>query len=433
MYSHHIKIFSVSYLLDIFLVFSFIFCYSLPIVKNSVYFLCPFLLFLVFLSKRRTSIFKGYFYSKYYFRQLFLLLVIIAFSLVITLLHQASDFSIIPSFINLGIMSFIALLLIVYFLDREYDPKEFLFLIILSFVIQSIIQMLSFLIPDFRELVRLTYTDEMIKKAQGYSNMRGLALTDSVFFSLSVIYGLIFLFYMRYIEYKIKNITLLDIFLFVLLFMGALFSGRSFFVGLIFACLFFVSLKNVKNAEKISFVLNIIFTMLTTAFLIYILLPVEYREFINNIFFRYVFEFLYSFADSGKFETTSSDHLLNDMYYVLPLSTYIFGDGYYTSPFGGYYGSTDSGYMRNVLFFGIGGLFLLLLFQISILIGFSKKYSFDKIKFPLFLLAFILVMHIKGETLGFLQSLQRLLMIYCYYFYFLYYKTKYKASIYGFS
>ena len=402
------------YWIDIVIVFLYVFCISLPLVRNTVYLMIPFLLLFVLLNKKTYCELKTIVFSKYYTQQALILISIIFYSFFISIFHTTNDFTIIPTFINLGIMSFTAVLIVLLLQYRNYTIQNILQLLIKVFVLQSAIQIIAFFNGPFRDIIRLTYTEGAILKAEGYSNMRGLALTDSVFFSLSVIYGAIFIFYFQYLINKGKY-TSADMFRFILLFIGAFFSGRTFFIGLFIGGIYFFFSKGISLKKKTVFCFKICLLLLIVILIIYLLLPDNYKDFISDVLLRYVFEFIYSYLDTGAVATTSSEHLLDDMYYELPLSTIIAGDGCYTASNGAYYGDTDSGYMRNFLFFGIGGFLLLFSYQLSILFGYRVKYNKEDALFPFILLLFILTTHIKGEVLGFLQSLHRILFLYFYF------------------
>ncbi|MDC5608060.1 hypothetical protein OIN69_17215, partial [Acinetobacter baumannii] len=81
---------------------------------------------------------------------------------------------------------------------------------------------------------------------------------------------------------------------------------------------------------------------------------------------------------------------LKSMFYFPSEFTLLWGDGKYEAPNGAYYGNTDVGYMRNILFGGVGFLLLLLANFFSI---------FSNVKFNFLILGVIfisLLLHFKG-------------------------------------
>lgn len=95
-------------------------------------------------------------------------------------------------------------------------------------------------------------------------------------------------------------------------------------------------------------------------------------SFQDNI--RFAFEGFFSLAEKGRWEVHSNEMLKN--MYVFPESfkTWIIGDGYFDNPYyedpyyvgpimGGYYMSTDVGYLRFIFYFGLIGLFAFMFFM----------------------------------------------------------------------
>ncbi len=77
--------------------------------------------------------------------------------------------------------------------------------------------------------------------------------------------------------------------------------------------------------------------------------------------------------------------------------------------------STDAGYMRNILLFGIGGLLLTIFFDYKLLWG--SKYLCQKYisKLSLYIFIYMLIIHIKGEVFGYLITLHTILFIIYFY------------------
>lgn len=110
----------------------------------------------------------------------------------------------------------------------------------------------------------------------------------------------------------------------------------------------------------------------------------------NSVFrenLRFGFEGFFSLAESGRWETTSTNILQGSMI-VFPdnLKTWIIGDGYGANPshdpyytgeiYKGFYMSTDIGYLRFLFFFGILG-------TLSIIALFIQFWNICRLRFPM--------------------------------------------------
>jgi hypothetical protein len=113
--------------------------------------------------------------------------------------------------------------------------------------------------------------------------------------------------------------------------------------------------------------------------------------------------------NKGSFYTTSTEGLLNNMYFPVSIKTFLIGDGKYIDLLTNrYYMNTDAGYMRNILLFGVIGFILLFVFQLTIINLRCRKFTL----FDLFVIAYLFILHIKGETIGFLIIFQSVLLLY---------------------
>ena len=85
----------------------------------------------------------------------------------------------------------------------------------------------------------------------------------------------------------------------------------------------------------------------------------------NNI--RFAFEGFFSLWEKGRWETHSTDMLMNMFVFPNNLKTWLIGDGYFDNPYGrdpyytgpiwhGFYQQTDVGYLRFIFYFGIVGM-----------------------------------------------------------------------------
>ena len=108
---------------------------------------------------------------------------------------------------------------------------------------------------------------------------------------------------------------------------------------------------------------------------------------------KWAFEMLINFVNGEGFTTESSDILIGRMYFI-PDSwiTMFFGDFYYLNPDGSYYGGTDAGFMRLMLYFGIFGCF----FYYLSFIGISMLLRFELI---FILMGIMIISEVKGDAI----------------------------------
>ena len=131
----------------------------------------------------------------------------------------------------------------------------------------------------------------------------------------------------------------------------------------------------------------------------------------ENVVMNWMFEMFLN--DSGsRYGSISASIIFNQMLFKINPSTLIHGDGYYTSPSGGYYMATDLGFMRLLLYFGIPGtaiiytLYFYILRKIRI-IGTNKAY----IVLALLLFITFLGFEFKGESIVILVPLAFILLL----------------------
>lgn len=148
--------------------------------------------------------------------------------------------------------------------------------------------------------------------------------------------------------------------------------ARSTTMGLVISLLFMIvfSFKHASSGEKrTGFVRTVGISLL-------VLIPICVALYRNDVNFRhnirFGFEGFFSLAETGKWQTNSTDILTEDMI-VFPetMKTWIIGDGYGANPydldqyyvgedFHGFYMATDIGYLRFIFYFGVIGMLLLI-------------------------------------------------------------------------
>lgn len=158
----------------------------------------------------------------------------------------------------------------------------------------------------------------------------------------------------------------------VIFIIGSFFYGRIGFVVSLFTCgMLSLYLLAHKRAGILRFYIFIVAFFILLGFIIYFSVP-DIQPFID-----WLLEPVFNFIENGKLESASTNQL-GKMYENFAPSdkTLAIGDGYWLGINGaGYYGKTDVGFMRNILFGGV--FYCILLYS---LIAFFLFFLYQKLK-----------------------------------------------------
>ncbi|MFT5759452.1 MAG: hypothetical protein ACI9LM_004218 [Alteromonadaceae bacterium] len=155
--------------------------------------------------------------------------------------------------------------------------------------------------------------------------------------------------------------------IYLVIFIVAIMTGRTAWIGIVFSCCILVwnfrsklALKSMLQGIIVIILANIVILSLSK-----LMFPSIYSTIVDRII-PYAFEMFINLFHKGEMATNSTN-ILNNMYFPLGEPTLLFGDGYYKAPdqSGAYYMGTDAGYMRQVLFYGLLPSVILYLFYLQ--------------------------------------------------------------------
>ena len=330
-----------------------------------------------------------------------LILLLFFVSLVFSVFHETYDFNVPYFYFILGTEAFLGAFLFFYVFLKNKSEKEFLDEILLILVFQSVIIAAMLFFSNFRDLIfSLTPSENLEDMNERYGGFRGLGLSGSVTYDLAIVqsFGLMIISYLN-VKYKVNN------FCYVLgwfiLFLSVLVTGRTGWVGIFFSLSFLVVFGNRKfvwlSVFRIFFIASLIFSVLFTYIYFYQYWIIEY---FSLTIAPYAFELFINFFQ-GDGVTTKSTEKLEEMYFWVGENTFLFGDGLWEKKIGGgYYGETDAGLMRHLLYYGFLPS-MLLVFSYSYFFYSILKYSRSVVFRYFICLIFIYVMlaHFKGNFL----------------------------------
>jgi hypothetical protein len=357
--------------------------------------------------------------TRYIFRIFIILFSVIIFSFLIAILYGTNDFGIIKGFVLQLTLLLAALFSYPILIRPDQNPFENIIIILIYiFFVQSIIEIAAFVFPPFSEIVNFFHKPEIALR--GGLGFRALALTGNPFFDLAAGFGWIYILFFKYIQdHSEGRFDVKKIFIFMILLIGALFAGRSAFIGLLLGLvLYFISMSSSIRIKILNF-FKIIFYTIFLSLIVFEILPKDTQELITQRLLPFAFEFIYNYYYTGE-ATTESTKELSQMYFPIEFKTFLLGDGRYVSPEGGYYMGTDAGYMRQILFYGLIGSIITLFYQLSffrkpikIIVNQLRKKnrsnSLNDLLFYFLLFIYILIINYKGEVIGYLNITQVML------------------------
>lgn len=407
--------------LKIVLSFFLVFNFPIPIIYNSATLALVIILFIyLFKHDKLLPIVVNLFSNKDNVCLFTLLLSLFPVTGLFALLHQTNDFTLLKALLLQLILITSAMMVFpILTFNKSNQHLSIIKLLITLFILQSIIEMLAFSFPSVAELVKFFQKEEV--GVRGGVGLRALALTGNPYFDLASGFGFIFIVLIRYIDvsgdkgFKFKYIIILLVFI-----IGSLFAGRSAFIGLGFAMGYYFLLWGKTLKTKILGFLKLVVLSIIIGILVFVFLPANIKDLVVNRLLPFAFEFAYNYYYFGE-ATTASTMELQQMYFPISIKTFFIGDGRYAGINTDYYMGTDAGYMRNVLFFGIGGFFLILLYQLSffkkplqLIISGIKirglRSDYNSLLFFVLILLLMLLLHYKGEVLAYLHILQIMLL-----------------------
>lgn len=350
------------------------------------------------------------------------LIVFISWSSLSIFVNQTRDLSIIK-YTNSWVLIMIAGYFIVWLIYKIHKHVNFKLIanyMIMAVFIQACISLLMFIIPPFQQLMsQLQQLDFATEKKLGDSQGIRLLGFGSTFFTSGIVNGYCLILIAATIKYfkPTYKKLLLYIFLFVFITLIGIMMARTTLIGLVMALviLFFPLTLARKSLSRISLKLVGIFGQVIICLaLIYLFLPVQTKETINNAG-EFGFELFINYVRGEGLTSASTDELKTMYVFPSDVKTYLIGDGRFVDPIDPllYYKETDIGFLRLLYYFGIIGIILFLVIQCILVIIGIRNYGhqgYIKLFFAMTFL-YMLTLNLKGFT-----DLFFLNILFCYYF-----------------
>lgn len=307
-----------------------------------------------------------------------------------TVIHDDYDFSKLQKIVKFPFIFICAMWyssIIIY--QAKHNVQRYLNSIV---ILQLIIVILCLFSPDFTELIRGMNDPSALEKLSDYGAYRGVSWAANAFFGLAVILSFIILNWMVDSYEKGQRSAFIYLFLFLALIVFTVTARTTFLAVIFFLTYLFFRLSVNSKFMLLKITSFVILFFVSLSLILYYYFP-DLVELILSIMNRSL-EFVYNYIKYGSFSSGSTD-ILQSMYFPVDKFTLMFGDYRYMDG-SSYYMDTDAGYMRNVLYWGIVGMFLNFIF--AFLINY-RIYGGLNYRFAFFSL-FLFVLHIKGEVVS---------------------------------
>lgn len=315
------------------------------------------------------------------------IITLIIFSAIPTLVYGTKDFSVIIMYCK-GLLLFICGIAIynLFYLDQSAKLiRDFK----IGISIQFIVGLLALIGIPFMIEFALSSNVVLPRFYGSEQEYRLYNFTSSGFFQLSIFYLMLLHFLLAY---NAKHNSISSIYLFFMLVIG-LISGRTFLV---------LSLVSILLYFKWRYIPALILFAVICLILAF--------NFADNKYVEHALEPLINIIHGADRLSSSTDTLMEKHLFIPELKQILIGDGYYYSPKGGYYGGTDSGFLRQVLYGGIGYMFLCFAFTSFFVIKVAKNWFNGSWKYILSTLAILTVLNVKADTYAYPGIMMMLLM-----------------------
>lgn len=327
---------------------------------------------LFFIAYRRESIPKEVFHiSLFFFVSLF-------FSILVLLYTKSYDLTVVRMHVDYIIsILVIAYVIALFLVNMKIDVVN---AIITMAFFQACLMLLMIAFPEFQKLILNLIDVDGIERAEGSYRFRGVGFTGLATYSMAVAQSFsLFLFPLYWSRPSSSFRFMVSCIVFIIICISALISARTsiiFIVALFFYFLYISIFSSILVLKRRIF-LVVFFSISLISIGIIFLASAESNELAT--LYNWGTELYRNFSESGSVRTDSTDALAT-LYFMPEQFTLILGDGVYINEAGGYYMSTDVGYIRIALYGGIIGSFLFY-FSFSFLMYIAylqTKYKFGR-------------------------------------------------------
>lgn len=214
-------------------------------------------------------------------------------------------------------------------------------------------------------------------------------ITSAAFFQLSAFYLMLLNFLLAY---NAKHNNMHGVFVLLILFIGVI-SGRTFFTFSVLSILLYFKWRYLPYL--------LLFVAIVLGLAIY--LP-------EHPYVAHALEPVINILSGADRVSSSTDTLVNKHLFLPEIKQILMGDGYYYTPELHYYGGSDSGFIRQTLYGGLGYVFVCFAFTAYFVKRIADNWFDGSWKFTLSTLFILSVLNIKADTYAYPGIMLVLLM-----------------------
>ncbi|OOF48195.1 hypothetical protein [Rodentibacter trehalosifermentans] len=312
------------------------------------------------------------------------LIGLILLSIIPLLVNGTTDFSVIIMYVKALILFIFGIGVYHAFYQLPNGQQQLVRDLQIGVVVQFVVGIFALLGVSF--LVDFLLSTNAILPARFYGSEQEYRLyniTSTAFFQLSLFYLMLFHFLLAY---NAKHHSIPHVFVFLMLCIG-LISGRTFLL------LSVVSIAVYFNWRYVPSLMAFFALVLGLAYF----MP-------KNPYVAHALEPVINLLHGAGFASSSTDTLVKNHLFMPTLKQFLLGDGRYMTgqlETGRYYGNTDSGFLRQILYGGVA--YMLVCFWVTFY--FVRKVALNWFdgswKFVLSAFVILTACHIKADTFAF--------------------------------
>ena len=320
---------------------------------------------------------------------IFVIVALILLSIIPLLINSSTEFSVVIMYVKVLILFVLGVGIYNLFYQTPKGQQQFVQDLKFGVAAQAIFGFLA--LCDISLFIDATLSSHIVlpRFYGSEQEYRLYNITSSAFFQLSIFYVMLFHFLLAYNE---KKNDISSVYIFLILFVG-LVSGRTFFMFSILSILLYFKMRYIP--ALILFAVIVIFLA---------------KVYPTHPYVEHALEPVINLLNGADRLSSSTDTLVNKHLFMPEIKQLIMGDGRYFTHDHHYYGGSDSGFIRQVLYGGVVYCLACLLFTWYFVHKISVNWFNNSWKFTYSSLLLLSILNIKADTYAFPGIMMVLLM-----------------------